>query len=971
MAGDLPEWYDLYLQNRRRKPSQGAQGKAGAGGGKPKVRIGRTGPRGRKFPVISTPKQRSVVIKSKYVKATETSHNDLRRWLVYCTKEKLKETIEKDLKTGEKDPTQEKLPLEHLREQTFFNEHSDGMNFFSAFKLIRENPGKNVAFHTLILSSGHRQIEPKDYARSQMAALEAELGHKLTWVANIHRDTGADKMHINVTIAGRIPETEEIDKVREDRLEPLTVPTGFKIDVDEVRSADKITGADGRTYTKFDSVETLKSFDRYCQEDFENHIPRDDYAKLWQWIGTKEQHGEGAYGKPPLKPVEYELDLAQVPEAERIVFNSVTFTKFNSLKQLAALEKVLAGDASNQLTESQQEKLRYWIETKERRGEDVFGQAPLKEIEPVETEQKEQADFYRSPAIDTSKVPSEEQVNLLGKIYTKHHPVKELSRLHIYLESHPEAELPNAKRDLLDSWIHQKLVHGDDVFGEAPIKQNYLHSYHRTDGDAIPLHDKLTLHGKTYTKYDSLGKLEDLYERISQSDARQGSRHSKTDQHLAKLDRWILNKLTYGDGFEGEPPTKEIPTEGRAKLDLDKLPDSQKVDVEGNIYTKFHSRGDLAHGIESLSAQLDKHSERLEKFADKYKNFKELDSDKQELVKAQYQHLKSEKASLEEDQTKLKFWDHLKEAHGDGIFGAPPLKQYEINYRKIPAEERIKVGTEICTKYDSIERLTESLAVAKTGGEVTEQKQEQLAAWIQTKKELGEDAFGEPPLKDAAPTRFQRDYNLVQDPTDRGAAELLNDRTISPEGARLKANFDRMDRAKELAEKQEIMRHTANQRGDVFFTTKMFEAMRHRGNAYVNYHINLDKTLEREFKHVFGERVLEIERNYERKNETEKDKDVTPDLDSAFEAALQREFDLQMEMIEHQAELEAEREEAEERSEKAEPGKEQNLTKEQRQQQQREATSAASVSHDAAQDATKTPEEIDMEHEEDSDPYGM
>jgi len=888
MPLELPSWYDLWRKKQNQSPSKYLAKSGGGGGGSPKTRIGRTGPRGRRFPVLKTPQQRSIVIKSRYIKNDATAANRLRRWIYYCVKEKVTEKEREQQHDGRELELNRDLSTAELREKHFFNAHREEMSYFEALKLIRDNVGQNVAFHTIILSSGYRQIDPQAFARDQMAALEAELGHQLIWVANCHRDTGPDKMHVHVTVAGRIPGTEQLREERKERTEPLQIPAGYKIDYDKIDAQDKITGADGLNYSKYDSVERLKDFSEFCNSDDENHIPRHEYQALWRWIGTKEQNGENCYGKPPLQKQEWEIDLDKVENEDRLDFGKRTYTKFHSLKELSALDNILKESGKGDLEPADKAKLEEWIQAKERDGEGVFGEAPLKE---VERDPEAEARTRLSRQIDISKIPIEERIQPLGKTYTKYHPLGELQQLKEWLDVNPNRQLPEAQQNLLNNWIETKEERGDDAFGAPPLVQNYLHSYHKIDYAAMPQSDKLTLHGTTYTKYDRLERLEKLYETMdsfSGSDA-----GNKREWMIEKLDRWIMNKLAYGDGFEGNPPTQQIPTDGMARIDLDKLPESQKIDLEGTVYTKFHPREDLQQGLEKCSNLIERSEENLEAFGEKYGNFKQFDRAKQDSVKAQYEALKAEGHALEESQTKLKFWDYLKEQHGDDVFGRPPLEHFEINYRKIPKDERIPLQGNICTKYDSLERLQEYLEMAQTDTKISDVQRNRLAEWVETKLELGDDAYGQPPLKEVT-GRFQRDYSLVQDPTDRAAIELLDDKIISPMGAKLQADLARMDRMKEWGEKQEIMRRTANERGDVFITRKAFDGMRDRGNAYVNYQLNLDKTLEYEFERVFGERILDAERDFHQEPELSRKQGLEPqaeiDIDKVFQQEYERLF---------------------------------------------------------------------------------
>ncbi|HZT34552.1 MAG TPA: hypothetical protein VFA15_01430, partial [Nitrososphaera sp.] len=213
-------------------------------------------------------------------------------WMNYCVKDK----------KYEQDKGAEKLPAELLREKEFFTKNNEGLNKEEANLLIESNFGRRAAYHQMILSSGDRDVEPQVYARLQMDALERRLGHKLTWVANVHRDTGPDKVHINITIAGSIPDQQKIKR---------ELPyKGKDIDHERLPAEDKFLSSDGQWYTKYHPQQELKSHSRWLKRDDDRQIDETTYKKkLWRWIGAKEHQGDDCYGTPPLKDLEKEQEL--------------------------------------------------------------------------------------------------------------------------------------------------------------------------------------------------------------------------------------------------------------------------------------------------------------------------------------------------------------------------------------------------------------------------------------------------------------------------------------------------------------------------------------------------------------------------------------------------------------------------------------------------------------------------------------
>ncbi|HEY9790861.1 MAG TPA: hypothetical protein V6D22_10710 [Candidatus Obscuribacterales bacterium] len=358
----------------------------GGGGGKVVMRVGGTGPRGTRFPkVIHAKPPRSVIIKSKYIPNGKFAKRRLGIWLNYCVKDK----------EYEKEMGAEKLSAELLREKEFFSKNSEGISKEEAQKLIEENTGKRVAYHQMILSSGEREVDPQNYARHQMEALERRLGHKLTWVANVHRDTGPDKMHINVTIAGSIPDFQKRDS---------TLPyKGEEIDIEKVAEQDKFQSTDGTWYSKFHSKSELKNHSKWLRKESDRLLDEDTFKnKLWRWIGTKDRYGEDCYGMPPLKDKEKErelaeymqhagsrheegkkrrgIDLENIPESEKVHVFGWTYTKFDSQHSLKMLAAQANRDPEVRLPKDEYRKIQSWINAKETGGNDAFGEPPMKNL---------------------------------------------------------------------------------------------------------------------------------------------------------------------------------------------------------------------------------------------------------------------------------------------------------------------------------------------------------------------------------------------------------------------------------------------------------------------------------------------------------------------------------------------------------------------------------------------------------------
>ena len=73
-------WLIGLLEKDRRTSSRGG---GGGGGGRARIRLGNTGPRGRIYATATTPRMRSCVVKSKFVRATGDSARHIAAHLKY------------------------------------------------------------------------------------------------------------------------------------------------------------------------------------------------------------------------------------------------------------------------------------------------------------------------------------------------------------------------------------------------------------------------------------------------------------------------------------------------------------------------------------------------------------------------------------------------------------------------------------------------------------------------------------------------------------------------------------------------------------------------------------------------------------------------------------------------------------------------------------------------------------------------
>ncbi|HMX45651.1 MAG TPA: hypothetical protein PK671_04290 [Candidatus Obscuribacter sp.] len=249
----------------------------GGGGGRPHIRLGRVGPRGRMYANAKPSGGRSTcVVKSKFVSVGQGSGRHIVAHLRYI----------EERERGERE-----------RERDFFDRGRDGIERKEVERAMLGNRGERVAMHKLILSPGDNDVNVRDYTRDSMEALEERLGHRLDWYGVIHANT--DHHHAHVVIAGKIPDRQrehERTEAREeaqwldrllDKLEAEDRYIARALRGEEIDPRDRDVVPE-REYS-VDEVKTNKFLDKYeremmarerAQERGDVHLDRNDLKEL-------------------------------------------------------------------------------------------------------------------------------------------------------------------------------------------------------------------------------------------------------------------------------------------------------------------------------------------------------------------------------------------------------------------------------------------------------------------------------------------------------------------------------------------------------------------------------------------------------------------------------------------------------------------------------------------------------------------
>lgn len=548
----LGSWWDIYRKGRDGKP----KGKGGGGGPKAKVRFGKQTARGRLYPVPPRPK--SVIVKNKFFKADRWTDKRVRAWINYCAKGRVQEsTPQTSLERNQDEPKLDHEPLKEnsikheeitkralpgekavsplpdyiSRDPVFFNGQRDGIHPDEAAKIILDNVGKSVSHHTLVLSNGDPKIDLKDYTREQMKVLQEALGHKITWVANVNRDTGPNKEHVHVTIAGRIAEFTE-PKRNHEREHQNREYDSKDIDLKRVSPEDTVRNPAGPAVTKFHSTKELLEFDEFCKDD--HYIDKEDYRKLWSWIGTKEQHGENTYGTPPLKERDddrreqstgskngHDARAENANESAKASRSDETGAPLPS--DIAAANRDQTGKLHEQLRE----------------GRDPVTELPTI-MKPAAPERVNDLSAIREPLVPETKQIDYERIPARDKVETSHAPITKYSPVADITKAIHERVAIASAIDQLRYWREENARSSKTEGAEHQSTKN-----EKLNAQAKP-EKKVQIGDQVLTKDSNRDALDAAWQELKPQ-----------REEISKLERWQRDKLLLGEDWYGEPPTKE------------------------------------------------------------------------------------------------------------------------------------------------------------------------------------------------------------------------------------------------------------------------------------------------------------------------------------------------------------------------------------------------------------------------------
>lgn len=234
----------------------------------------------------------------------------------------------------------------------FFSDEREHIQGREVKKEIDDQERSKVVVHKLILSPGVDGVNVQAYTRDVLKQVGREKGLDLNWRAVVHTNTDHD--HAHVIVFGKDKNGREVlfnrddyakmreagdrylernhfyerflqrdsDRVLKDKYERERGDNLFEALVKDLNRIDERQGPerkprearewdkekaiahlperekverDGQTYSRFSKLEELKDLAQKLGDGQTERLTKEQYQKLWQWIGTKERAGEDYY----------------------------------------------------------------------------------------------------------------------------------------------------------------------------------------------------------------------------------------------------------------------------------------------------------------------------------------------------------------------------------------------------------------------------------------------------------------------------------------------------------------------------------------------------------------------------------------------------------------------------------------------------------------------------------------------------
>jgi hypothetical protein len=388
----------------------------------------------------------------------------------------------------------------------------------------RERPG-GVAIHKLTLSPGVQGVDLREYTRQVMDEFGKEKGWDLQWAAAMHKNTDHD--HIHVVILG-------------------SDANGQRIRIDK-RDHDLLR------YKSDQYLERERLYDRELDREFRGvaEVVREhgwdrEGDRLGQLLGKNrdadrpEQEREVEDDRD--KPVEVRCWDEAAGDSETVVYD-----QDSSLRELKRALEIEEQSSEKAIGEKEVERIKRWIEEKERAEEHERSQHKREDGERQEpdedTDKPVEVRCWDEAAGDSETV-----------VYDRESSLKELRRAVEIEESGSEKQLSAQELERLRGWIEEKELAGEREQATAAKKQ----AGRGEEKTALPKPEKwskaralaempewqkIAVQDQTYTRYSTQEELKKLDEHLK---THYDDRIDK--QQYAMMQRWIEAKARNGDG---------------------------------------------------------------------------------------------------------------------------------------------------------------------------------------------------------------------------------------------------------------------------------------------------------------------------------------------------------------------------------------------------------------------------------------
>lgn len=323
----------------------------------------------------------------------------------------------------------------------FFDKRRENITGVEVKRDIEAIERAPVVVHKLILSPGVEGVDMQRYTREVLHDVGRQKGLDLDWRAVVHQNT--DHQHAHVIVFGK-DENGRVVKFNRDDYRLLR------------EAGDRF-------------LEREHFFERFRDKDMERLVSakEKEYERHGDWTfqqlvdeinakpGLKKEREQE---KQPDKELQKELPewskeeaIARLPDKEKIRVGDELYSKFSTLEELKDLRSELKHGQVERLDADKFEKLRYWIETKERRGDDYHDSKakekwdkkhrPDLDIEEHRRIEEELKRGYADPERQRGKGRKQHLQESRGRLAEDHGhyvSIQEQKRLKELLEAHPE-----------------------------------------------------------------------------------------------------------------------------------------------------------------------------------------------------------------------------------------------------------------------------------------------------------------------------------------------------------------------------------------------------------------------------------------------------------------------------------------------------------------------------------------------------